>query len=198
MIAEIKGKISSTGSNLNDRLEDDLTGNVFGNLRYMSFNNGLKSILMQGIYPRTLLNIIDNIDEEEWSGSIEFWPYDKEGELDALIKFDNTIIGIEVKYRSGISSDDDVSNNSDTDEEITLEDNIESINQLSRESRIISRAGNYKNKILLFVADGEACREVYKNIKSRNIIENKVELAYISWQSILHGLRTSSTNITKW
>ena len=91
-----------------------------------------------------------------------------------------------------------MSNNSDTDEEITLEDNIESINQLSRESRIISRAGNYKNKILLFVADGEACREVYKNIKSRNIIENKVELAYISWQSILHGLRTSSTNITKW
>lgn len=46
MIGEIKGKISSTGSNLNDRLEDDLTGNVFGNLRYMSFNHGLKQILI--------------------------------------------------------------------------------------------------------------------------------------------------------
>ena len=49
MIAEIKGKLSSTGSNLTNRLEDDLTGNFFGNLRYMSFNKGLKLILMQGI-----------------------------------------------------------------------------------------------------------------------------------------------------
>jgi len=188
MIAEIKGKISSTGSNLNDRLEDDLTGNVFGSLRYMSFNHGLKQILIQGIYPRSLSKIIENIDEDEWSEFIEFWPYDKEGEIDALIKFENTIIGIEVKYLSGISSDDDVSNSSDLEGEFTIEDNIKSINQLSRESRIVSRSGNNRNKILLFVADGEACREVYKNIKARNIIENNVEFAYISWQGILHGL----------
>jgi hypothetical protein len=32
MIAKIKGKISSYGLNLNDRLEDDLTRNVSGNL----------------------------------------------------------------------------------------------------------------------------------------------------------------------
>lgn len=188
MIAEIKGKISSTGSNLNDRLEDDLTGNVFGNLRYMSFNHGLKQILIQGIYPRSLSKIIENIDKDEWSKFIEFWPYDIEGELDALIKLENTIIGIEVKYLSGISSDDNVNNSSDFKGEFTTEDSIMSINQLSRESRIVSQVGNNKNKILLFVADGESCREVYKNIKARNIIENDVELAYISWQNILHGL----------
>lgn len=188
MIAEIKGKISNTGSNLNDRLEDDLTGNVFGNLRYMSFNHGLKQVLIQGIYPRSLSKIIENIDEDEWSEFIEFWPYDKEGEIDALINFKNTVIGIEVKYLSGISSDDDVSNASDLKGGFTIEDNIKSINQLSRESRIVSRVANNKNKILLFVADGESCREVYKNIKVRNIIGNNVELAYISWQSILHGL----------
>lgn len=186
MIAEIKGKISSTGSNLNDRLEDDLTGNVFGNLRYMSFNHGLKQILIQGIYPKSLSKIIENIDEDKWSEFIEFWPYDKEGEIDALIKFENTVIGIEVKYLSGISSDDDINNSSDLNGEFVIED--KSINQLSRESRIVLRAGDNKNKILLFVADGESCREVYKNIKTRNIIEKNVELAYISWQSILHGL----------
>lgn len=190
VIAEIKGKISCSGSNLNDRLEDDLTGNVFGTLRYMSFNYGIKQILMQGIYPKNLANIIENIDEEEWSQFIKFWPYDKEGEMDVLIDFNDTIIGIEVKYLSGLSSDDDVNNNSsDSNEAGTSEVNDESINQLSRESRIISRLGSNKKKILIFIADGESCSEVYKDVKSRGIIENDVELAYISWQSFLHGVK---------
>lgn len=188
MIAEIKGKVSSTGSNLNNRLEDELTGNVFGNLRYMSFNKGLKLILMQGIYPTILSKVIDTIDVDDWSHLIKFWPYDKEGELDALIKFENAIIGIEVKYFSGISSEDDVSNYLDAEEKTILEAKIKSNNQLARESRIISRSGKSEHKILLFVADSEDCRKVYKNVKSRDIIEDNVELAYISWQNILLGL----------
>lgn len=189
VIAEINGKISSSGSNLNDRLEDDLTGNIFGTLRYMSFNHGLKQILMQGIYPKNLSSVIKNVDEEEWNQFIEFWPYDKEGEIDALINFNDIIIGIEVKYLSGLSSDDDVNNNSlDSDETTIKKDDDKSINQLSREARIISRLGNNKKKILVFIADGESCREVYKDVKSRGIIEKDVELAYISWQSFLHGI----------
>jgi hypothetical protein len=35
MIAEIENKISPTGSNLSDRLEDKLTGDVFGSLSYL-------------------------------------------------------------------------------------------------------------------------------------------------------------------
>lgn len=191
MIAEIKGKISSSGLNLHDRLEDDLTGNIFGTLRYMSFNHGLKQILVQGIYPRNLANIIENIEEEEWSQFIEFWPYDEEGEIDVLINFDDTIIGIEVKYLSGISSDDDVNNNDiDSNETSIVEVNEKSINQLSREARIISRLGNNKSKILIFVAKDRECRDVYEKIKARKIIEKDVELAYISWQSILHGLES--------
>lgn len=191
MIAEIKGKVSSYGSNLHDRLEDDLTGNVFGTLRYMSFNHGLKQILIQGIYPKNLSSVIKNIDEEEWSKCIKFWPYDKEGEIDVLIDFNDAMIGIEVKYLSGLSSDDNVNNNSlDLDETSSEKDNDKSINQLSREARIISRLGNNKKKILIFIADGEACREVYNNVKSRDIIEKDVELAYVSWQSILHGLES--------
>ena len=40
MIAEIRGKISHTSSNLTERLEDHLTGNVFGSLRYLPFSLG--------------------------------------------------------------------------------------------------------------------------------------------------------------
>ena len=50
-IAEIKGKISSTGSNLSDRLEDLLTSDVFGPLRYIPFDEGLLPISSNGIGP---------------------------------------------------------------------------------------------------------------------------------------------------
>ena len=45
MIAEIHGKISSSGSNLSDRMEDKLTGNFFGNLRYLPYEKGFKLLL---------------------------------------------------------------------------------------------------------------------------------------------------------
>lgn len=45
VIAELFGKISSSGSNLTDRLEDNLTGDVFGVLRYLPFHSGMAQIL---------------------------------------------------------------------------------------------------------------------------------------------------------
>ena len=147
LIAEIKGKISNTGSNLNDRLEDNLTGNVFGTLRYISFEKGLKKILIESISPKNskAIDIIKNINVEGWDSNISFWPYDKEGELDVLLEFDSCIIGIEVKYLSGISSDDGITN------EIILSKNEEkeSIQQLARESRIISKKAVNREKILI-------------------------------------------------
>lgn len=35
MIAHIRGKLVKDGENLHDRLEDNLTGNAFGALRYL-------------------------------------------------------------------------------------------------------------------------------------------------------------------
>ena len=46
MIAELHGKISSSGSNLSDHLEDKLTGDVFGVLRYLPFHIGMAQILL--------------------------------------------------------------------------------------------------------------------------------------------------------
>ena len=49
----------------------------------------------------------EEVTDDFWANKIEFWPYDQEGELDALLTFDDTIIGIEVKFISGLSSVDD-------------------------------------------------------------------------------------------
>ena len=117
MIAEIKGKLWQTGHNLNEMLEDNLTGNFFGALRYIPFDLALRNILSAGVYPSKVGDLIGEISADFWSDKIEFWPYDKEGEIDALLNFDDTIIGIEVKYASGLSSDDDIDNSSMIDKQ---------------------------------------------------------------------------------
>lgn len=187
MIAEIKGKLWQTGHNLNESLEDNLTGNFFGALRYIPFDLALRNILSAGVHPREVGDLIRKISANFWSDKIEFWPYDKEGEIDALLNFDDTIIGIEVKYSSGLSSDDDIDNSTMIDKQSV--EGEDSKNQLSRESRIVSRKGASKTKILLFIANSESCRKVYNNAVNRNIISNDVQLAYISWQSILVELK---------
>ena len=75
LIAEIKGKISNTGSNLNDRLEDNLTGNVFGTLRYISFEKGLKKILIESISPKNskAIDIIIRWWNYKWNYLIKKW-----------------------------------------------------------------------------------------------------------------------------
>jgi hypothetical protein len=45
LLAEIHNKVNANGSNLTDRLEDQLTGDFFGALRYLPFEIGMKSIL---------------------------------------------------------------------------------------------------------------------------------------------------------
>lgn len=56
MIAEIKGKLWQTGHNLNESLEDNLTGNFFGALRYIPFDLALRKILSAGVYPSRMEN----------------------------------------------------------------------------------------------------------------------------------------------
>lgn len=183
MIAEIKGKLWQTGHNLNESLEDNLTGNFFGALRYIPFDLALRKILSSGVYPSKVGDLIGNISADFWSDKIEFWPRNVEGEIDAVLNFEDTIIGIEVKYSSGLSSDDNIDNSSMIDKQSV--EAKDSRNQLSRESRDVSRKGAGKTKILLFIANSESCRKVYNNAVNRNIISNDVQLAYISWQSIL-------------
>lgn len=175
MVEEFYGKISRSGSNLSDSLEDKLTGDFFGTLRYMDFCDGLQPILCgalrksekQQAESQAAIQLIGNVnctnisDEEH----IKFWPKHDLGELDVLLEFDNCYIGIEVKFKSGLSSDD----------------------QLIREANILCDLPKDKKKILLFIAKHEACLSVYR--KHKNIISKDVHFVFASWEDILQSMK---------
>ncbi len=183
MIAELHGKISSSGSNLSDRLEDKLTGDVFGTLRYLPFHIGMEQILC-ATNIHGLAECVENSNLVFWGDRLQFWPYHKDGEMDAFLELDNAVIGIEIKYMSGLSSDDEIENSSVVDTE-----REESRNQLARESRILKQwCPENKKAFLLFIAKESECVSVCSNVQARDIIEPGVELGYISWQEILKQL----------
>ena len=175
MVEEFYGKISRSGSNLSDNLEDKLTGDFFGTLRYMDFCDGLQPILCGALRKsekqqetsqdaiQLLKNVnCTNIRDEE---HIKFWPKHDLGELDVLLDFDNCCIGIEVKFQSGLSSDD----------------------QLIREAEILCDLAKDKAKILLFIAGHESCRSVYH--KYKDVIRKDVHFIFVSWEDILQSMK---------
>ena len=176
MVEEFYGKISRSGSNLSDNLEDKLTGDFFGTLRYMDFCDGLQPILCGALHKsekhqeesQAAIQLIENVnctnirDEEH----IKFWPKHDLGELDVLLDFDNCCIGIEVKLHSGLSSDD----------------------QLIREVEILCDLAKDKEKILLFIAGHESCVSVYRAYK--NVIRKQgVCFVFASWEDILQSMK---------
>lgn len=186
LIAEIHNKISKDGRNLSDRLEDQLTGDFLGTLRYMSFNRGLKVILKEGVFPKTTAEVLGEIDKEDWD--VWFWrrSHNGLGEIDACIEFEDFIIGIEVKLHSRLSSDDDISYSDLTEDEDIIK---ESTNQLNRESRMLNEWAPNKKKILLFIADEISCQNVYKNVvNDRKLLDKDITFGYLSWQSALDNL----------
>lgn len=187
LIAEIKGKISSTGSNLSERLEDKLTGDLFGSLRYIPFNKAVKSIFFKTKVLKNdfsnILEVINRLDIDYWDRNIQFWPYDPLGELDVMLELEEIVIGIEVKLYSGLSSDDGVDNSA-------YDYMAESSHQLSRESRILKKkiTGTNKSALLIFIAPEYTCYPICREAYDRNIIEDGVVLGYLPWEEILVAL----------
>lgn len=184
MIAELHGKISGSGSNLSDRLEDNLTGDVFGALRYLPFQIGMAQIL-KAAHIESLTKYVSQLKLSYWGDCIQFWPYHELGELDVFLELENAVIGIEVKYLSGLSSDDEVEN------PISATDILreESRNQLARESRIVKEwSYGQKSAYLIFIANDSVCAPVCQNVYNRNIMAPGVSLGYVSWQEILTQL----------
>ena len=175
MVEEFYGKISRSGSNLSDSLEDKLTGDFFGTLRYMDFCDGLQPILCGALRKsekhqeesQTAIQLIENVNctniREE---HIKFWPKHDRGELDVLLEYDNCCIGIEVKLNSGLSSDD----------------------QLIREANILCDLAKDKEKILLFIAGHESCVSVYRAYKDV-IRKQGVCFVFASWEDILESMK---------
>ena len=161
MLAELHGK-------LENHMEDELTGNVFGTLRYTAFNKILKPLLKVCIRPKEIAAVIDKINCEFFGDKIKFWSYDKMGELDLLMTFDEVIIGVEVKFLSELSGDD----------------------QLEREAEIVERKAYDREKILLFLAPESTCLEIVTADYRKKILdEYGVQLCYIAWEDFLDALK---------
>ena len=175
MVEEFYGKISRSGSNLSDKLEDKLTGDFFGTFRYMDFCDGLQPILCGALHKsekhqeesQTAIQLIENVNCTNIRDGehIKFWPKHDRGELDVLLDFDNCCVGIEVKLNSGLSSDD----------------------QLIREAEILCDLAKDKAKILLFIAGHESCVSVYHGYK--NAIRKHVCFVFASWEDILQSMK---------
>ena len=169
MIAEIHGKISSSGSNLSERMEDKLTGDFFGNLRYLPYEKGLKLLLDEMIIHKGNLGKSSdnsfNVKNSFISDRIEFWPNHVKAELDLSIDLENLFIGIEVKYESGLSGKD----------------------QLLRELKVINDKRNHKKGLLLFIAQKKGISEAIEAIdeigKDIYLLDN-ISFAHISWEDI--------------
>jgi hypothetical protein len=183
MIAEIYGKINNMNSNLTERSEDELTGNFFGNLRYLPFNKGLKYILKRAVYPVQLAEIFDSLDVGAWHDKISFWPRYKGTEPDVLLSFDNVMIAVEVKYRSGLSSDDDVDNS------VGNQEWKNSSNQLAREGEMLEHIAGDRTKVLIFLAPESSAHQVYTDVQNRNLLNNDVLFGYITWQKVFDALQ---------
>jgi hypothetical protein len=122
-IAEIKGKISSIGTNLSNRMEDLLTSDVFGAFRYLPADLGLiqflKSAVNQNGQP---LKLSIEPTKVNWS----FWPWleyksAKPCEPDVVIGLEDHeenihVVLVESKYFSNKSSLEDDQETHPTDQ----------------------------------------------------------------------------------
>ena len=167
MIAEIKGKISSSGSNLHDRLEDQLTGDVFGSLRYVPAEDGLLPVLNAAYFGEQSVDFAPFL-QGFVGDKLHFWDRQVESEIDLTIQTENLVVGVEVKLHSGLSSQD----------------------QLEREAETLKNHFFAERKYLLFVARKDACKEVYEAHIANGWAEKfpEITLGYIGWEDVLKAI----------
>lgn len=160
MIAEIYHKFSTD-------LEDVLTGDFFGAMRYMPFNRGLNQIFKNYAVSEDpqVTHILSNAADDDFN--FEFWKRSENGlvEIDGFIPLTSVGIGIEVKYRSGLSGGD----------------------QLEKEAQVLDEWCNGKEKLLILIGEAEEAKAIYIDNKDKRVFRD-VHLAYLSWQDILLGL----------
>lgn len=169
MIAEIKHKIVDTGS------EDQLTGNVFGVLRYLSYPV-VRQILVNSVIPAVTSKLLEQtLPTEisgEWGRNLYFWQHypGSQTEPDIIIELGQAVILIEVKYNSDLSGDD----------------------QLVREAELL--LSNYPNekKFLFLLAREESAFAIFNEQKLN--IPAGVSVGYMTWQGLFDSICKNKTN----
>lgn len=205
-IAEIRGKISHTGENLSERLEDLLTSDVFSACCYVR----PKTLLLPFLYQAKKLNdeSLENLIEDNVARvRYLFWPRLKRSEPDVLIALEFTsgyffLILIESKYFSQKSSSAlslealeiaETPSDQLAREYLDLLDAHEAFNY--QKSKILGRA-------LIYIT---AHRSIPKDSLNESKIEikkfladkDKVNLFWTNWFE-LHPIISRARNIFEW
>lgn len=174
MFAEIHKKIPRL-----ERLEDLLTSSFFSPIRYTSsFEAVLKKILKgvefsDEIHQRNFTQSLKKI-EKDWE--ICFWQKLRQKEIDLIIisKTNKVIIGIEVKYQSGLSGNE----------------------QLSNYTKLLQEKYKEYDRFLVFLAKGSSAKilydETYKSVI--NADKNIKGFGYVSWQIFYRELKKIQTD----
>lgn len=173
---------------MSERLEDKLTGDFFGPLRYLPFKLGLRTVLSQVRFETDESNLQWKLMLDRTQGyemEYRFWPSHPEGEIDLLIDHPETLVGIEVKYLSSLSSEDE--------DPLAVINPEESRNQLARYARMIHSVGADRQKFLVFLAPLNILLPVERTMRNRPVISSDISLGFLSWQEVLESLQELDT-----
>lgn len=169
MIAEIFNK------NVDINSEDQLTGNVFGALRYLPYSV-VRQIVKDSFLPVKVNSCLDDslpIEiSGEWGNNVYFWKryYGSQTEPDVVMELENAVIMIEVKYNSNLSGDD----------------------QLIREADLLIRNYPDKKKFLILLAREESATAICNEHKTNIPLE--VSFGYITWQRLFDAINKNKDN----
>ncbi|MFK8006881.1 MAG: PD-(D/E)XK nuclease family protein [Saprospiraceae bacterium] len=168
MFAEINKKIPKL-----DRWEDLLTSGFFGPLRYTSsFASVIKKLLEAVKFENKLhynhFHLALNNLKDEWE--IIFWKKLKQKEIDLLIinKKIKVVIGIEIKYESELSGND----------------------QLSNYANLLKEKYEGYNRFLIFLAKDISAKSIYDSSYKKVIKKDEKTngFGYVSWQMLYRKL----------
>ncbi len=154
--AVIRGKISSSGANLTERLEDLLTSDVFGRLRYLKSAEAIAPILGRIKNSKTGLQLGDLSVDPNQKVSYQFWPRINNVEPDLFLRVPllngrQMAVLVECKHKSGKSPRAVKEENKEDKLELAKSD------QLVREYLIVEELKKqYDQAILLYITGHSA------------------------------------------
>ncbi|MCC6412818.1 MAG: hypothetical protein IT270_14225 [Saprospiraceae bacterium] len=197
MWAEIHNKIPPNLAGL----EDMLTGNFFGLLQYAD-TKVLASILEAVSFPfdqdyegkNAFNELLNGLHSGTLQPEYHFWPHKDRKFIDLLIQFPghDYLLGIEVKYLSGISRND--TNIIETENYATEHERLEAVkeskHQLLDYARCYSKKDGRQKAFFLIWASSDMASDIINGIdttpnqrdETKSLFANDIHLGQISWQ----------------
>lgn len=189
-IAEIHGKISRSGSNLSEMMEDLLTSYVFGALRYIDDDLGINPILSEAVNLNDLYLEIAECGNWEY----DFWPRYTRSEPDVFLRNKTMNIFIEAKLHSGKSGV--FSNESRTEE---LSESYVYKDQLAREWMDLVEIDKGRKSILIYLTNNLVLPESDIQESCNELVEQKDKFKsstyWLSWNQIYFTLCKLRKNV---